>query len=44
MYGFGTLTFKDRREANSLIYQAKPTNRAGTESSSVAASWDMRVL
>ena len=44
MHGFGTFTWKARREPNSLTYQAKLLLRARTESRRVPASWDMKVL
>ena len=44
MHGFGTFTWKDRREANSLTYQAKLLLRARTESSRATSSWYMKVL
>ena len=44
MHGFGTFTWKDRREPNSLIYQTKLLLRARTESSRATSSRDMKVL
>ena len=41
---FWKYTWKERSEANSLIYQAKPTNRTGAESRRVVASWDIRSI
>ena len=43
MHGFGTFTWKERREANNLTYLVILLPWAGIESSKVPASWDMKV-